>query len=100
MLLGDMIGNQQEKQQIDGLAIGRFERNRLGQAHEGAQRRFQGFTALDSAMRHGHAMAQTSRAQAFTAGKAGKPAQLQTFAIMPMAIFNKYKTDQDAEERT
>ena len=35
VLLGDVVRDQQEEQQVDRLAVRRLERDRLGQAHKG-----------------------------------------------------------------
>jgi hypothetical protein len=55
-------GTKQEDQQRYRLAVGRFERNGLGQPHEGGQRLLQ---ALDAAVRNGHAGAETGGTERF-----------------------------------
>ncbi|MNS91428.1 hypothetical protein D3C72_1255210 [compost metagenome] len=60
MLLRSLFGHQQEDQQRYRLAIGRFERNWFGQAHERGQRLLQ---ALDAPVRDRHAGAQAGGAQ-------------------------------------
>ncbi|MNN90305.1 hypothetical protein D3C81_2082330 [compost metagenome] len=62
MLLRHVIRDQQENQQIHRLAVRRFKRDRLRQAHESSQRRFQ---ALDTTVWHGDAMTEAGRAKPF-----------------------------------
>jgi hypothetical protein len=62
VLLGGLLRHQQEDQQRYRLAVGRFERNGFGQAHESCQRLLQ---ALDAAVRNGHARAKAGGTERF-----------------------------------
>ena len=61
MLLRDVIGNQQEDQQLDRLTVGGFEWDGILQAHKGGQRRLQ---SLDAAVRDRDPMAEAAETRA------------------------------------
>src|SRR5713101_2145796 len=60
VLLGRLFRHQQQEHEADGLAVGRVERNRLCEAHEGADRFLE---PLDPAVRNGDPLPQPRRAQ-------------------------------------
>src|SRR5678816_4115175 len=60
VLLGRLLRHQQHEGEAHRLAVGRFERHRLRQAHQGAERLLQ---TLDAAVRDGDALAEPGRAE-------------------------------------
>src|SRR5260221_134928 len=60
VLLGRLLRHQQQEHEADGLAVGCVERNRLCEAHEGADRLLE---SLDPAVRNGDSLAQPRRAE-------------------------------------
>src|SRR5688572_3970792 len=62
VLLGRLLRHQEHEHQAHRVAVGRFERHRLRQADEAAERLFQ---ALDAAVRDGDALAEAGRAELF-----------------------------------
>src|ERR1700761_1827810 len=63
VLLGGLLRHEQEDQQRDRLAVGRFEGNGFGEADECGERLLQAF---DPAMRNRNAFAKASRSEALT----------------------------------
>ena len=66
MLLGCLLGHEQEDEQRNRLAVGRFECDRLRESHEGGERLLQ---TLDASVRNGDAFAETGRAEALAREK-------------------------------
>src|SRR5262245_3284035 len=60
VLLGRLLGHEEQEYQIDRLAVGGVEGHRLGEAHEGADRFFE---PLDSAVGNRDALAEARRAE-------------------------------------
>src|SRR6267142_2532236 len=60
VLLGRLFRHQQQEHETDGLAVGCIERNRLCEAHEGADRFLE---PLDPAVRNGDSLPQPRRAE-------------------------------------
>src|SRR5882672_2714098 len=69
MLLGSVLGDEEQEYQADRLAVGRVERHRLGEPYEGPDRFLQ---SLDPAVRNGHALAQPGRPEALPRKQAVK----------------------------
>ena len=63
MFFGRVLGNEQDEDLSDRLAIGRVERNRLPRPHECAQRVREAF---DASMGNRDALAEASRAELFS----------------------------------
>ncbi|ERI25490.1 hypothetical protein NP88_4090 [Burkholderia cepacia] len=61
VLLGGLLGNEQEDQEADRLAVGRFERDRIGEADERGERVLE---ALDAAVRNRDTFAEPGRTEA------------------------------------
>src|SRR5467141_328418 len=60
VLLGRLFRHQQQEHETDGPAVGRVERNRLCEAHKGADRFLE---SLDPAVRNGNSLPQPRRAE-------------------------------------
>ena len=63
MLLRRLLGDEQEDEQSNGLAVRRLERNRFGQAHKGSKGLFE---SLDAAVWNGNAFTEPCRTEPFS----------------------------------